>query len=204
MNCYQHTDRESVGTCTSCGRAICNDCAVEMQGKLVCRVCLEEGKATLQDDGQKDPNTAFLIELVGGLFGFLGLGFFYVGRTNDGLIRLAIFLIYNLIAYVIIALGGGLTMGILACICAPFQLAIQLGVAFWSAKSLKNEMLSSLGTGFIQKQSNQHPHNIAKTKTATKIDAPKKTKMPAKPTTPKKPAKTGKPKEDDGSTKSKS
>jgi hypothetical protein len=29
-----------------------------------------------------------LIELVGGIFGLLGLGYLYAGRTNDGLIRL--------------------------------------------------------------------------------------------------------------------
>jgi TM2 domain-containing membrane protein YozV len=88
----------------------------------------------------KDPNTAFLIELVGGLFGFLGLGYFYVGRTNDGLMRLIIFLIYNLIAYVIIVVGGSLTVGVLACICGPIQLAIQIGAAYWSASELKKQM----------------------------------------------------------------
>jgi TM2 domain-containing membrane protein YozV len=116
-----------------------------MQGKLVCRECLETGRAkTQQSDSAKDPNTAFLIELVGGLFGLLGLGYFYVGRTNDGVLRLVIFLIYNLIAYMIIVVGGSLTVGVLACICGPIQLAIQVGVAYWSANELKNQLLSSV------------------------------------------------------------
>jgi TM2 domain-containing membrane protein YozV len=105
----------------------------------------------------KDPNTAFLIELVGGLFGFLGLGYFYIGRTNDGVVRLIIFLLYNIMAYVIIVVGASLTVGILGCICAPIQLAIQLGVAFWSANTLKNAMLGSSGAGIVQPTSNQHP-----------------------------------------------
>jgi hypothetical protein len=57
-------------------------------------------------------------------------------------LRLILFLAYNLVAYVIIAVGAGLTAGILACICGPLQLVIQLGVAFWSANSLKNDMLA--------------------------------------------------------------
>lgn len=88
----------------------------------------------------KDPNTTFLIELVGGLFGFLGLGYFYVGRNNEGITRLIIFLGYNLIAYTIIVIGGSLTIGVLACICGPIQLIIQIAVAYWSANELKKQM----------------------------------------------------------------
>ena len=91
----------------------------------------------------KDPNTAFLIELVGGLFGLLGLGYFYVGRTNDGVIRLIALIVFDLVAYGIIALLVAVTAGIAGCICAPIQLVIQLGVAFWSANGLKNDMLKS-------------------------------------------------------------
>ncbi len=91
----------------------------------------------------KDPNTAFLIELVGGLFGFLGLGYFYVGRTNDGIVRLLVFLLYDVLAYVTIVIGAAFTAGIVGCVCFPIQLVIQVGVGFWSANSLKNDMISS-------------------------------------------------------------
>jgi hypothetical protein len=87
----------------------------------------------------KDPNTAFLIELVGGFFGLLGLGYFYVGRSNDGVLRLVLWLIYDLIAGVTIALLTALVIGI---ICIPIQLVIQVGVPLWSATTLKNQMLS--------------------------------------------------------------
>lgn len=36
----------------------------------------------------KDPNTAMLIEIVGGYMGLLGLGHFYAGYTLEGVIRL--------------------------------------------------------------------------------------------------------------------
>lgn len=90
----------------------------------------------------KDPNTAFLIEIVGGLFGLLGLGYFYIGQTNDGILRLIIFLAYNIFAYIMISIFGAITAGIVVCICAPIQLIIQVGVALWSATTLKNEMLT--------------------------------------------------------------
>jgi hypothetical protein len=98
----------------------------------------------------KDPNTAFLIELVGGLFGFLGLGYFYVGRTNDGIMRLILFLVYDLVAYGTILLLSAVSAGVIGCICAPIQLLIQLGVAFWSANELKNGMLKEQATNSMR------------------------------------------------------
>jgi TM2 domain-containing membrane protein YozV len=85
----------------------------------------------------KDPNTAFLLELIPGLFGFLGIGYLYVGRTNDGIIRLAAFLIYNLIAWIAIF---ALSLVIVGLCLIPFQLAIQIGVPIWSALQLRKEL----------------------------------------------------------------
>jgi len=36
----------------------------------------------------KDPNTAMIIEILAGYFGFLGIGYLYVGKTAAGLLRL--------------------------------------------------------------------------------------------------------------------
>lgn len=36
----------------------------------------------------KDPNTAMIIEILAGYFGFLGIGYLYVGKTTAGLVRL--------------------------------------------------------------------------------------------------------------------
>ena len=143
MNCYLHLDHEPVGTCTSCGRQICNECVVELQNKLVCRECLSAGRATPQSASGRDANTVFLIELVGGFFGLLGLGYFYVGRTNDGIIRLIIWILYNVGAYFVIALLLSVFVGIACC---PFQLAIQIGVPLWSATTLKKELMGSSTT----------------------------------------------------------
>jgi type III secretory pathway component EscS len=42
MNCYYHPDREPVGMCVSCGRLVCAECKVELQGKIHCNQCAEQ------------------------------------------------------------------------------------------------------------------------------------------------------------------
>ena len=138
MKCYVHPDVDPIGTCTSCGRGICSDCAVEVQGKLVCRDCLAKGKVTTR---KYDPNTAFLIELIGGFFGLLGIGYIYVGRTNDGVLRLVIWLLYDVIAAITVT---ALTAVLVGVICIPIVLVIQVVVPLWSATTLKNELLSGV------------------------------------------------------------
>ena len=87
---------------------------------------------------QKDPNTAFLIEMIGGFFGLLGLGYLWIGLTNDGLIRLIAWLVYNLVAWVVIVL---LMVVVVGCFCVPIQILIQIGIPIWSAFTLKNMMM---------------------------------------------------------------
>ena len=110
-----------------------------MQGKLVCRTCLASGKVSAVRQTDKDVNTAFLIELVGGFFGLLGIGYMYTGRTNDGVLRLILWIIYDLIAGITISLLLAVYVGIL---CIPIQLVIQIGVPLWSANNLKNILTS--------------------------------------------------------------
>lgn len=86
----------------------------------------------------KDPDIAFLIELVGGLFGLLGLGYIYVGRTEEGVIRLLVWLLYIVGAWVIISLLMAIIVG---CVLAPIQVVIQVVVPLWSAKTLKDSMI---------------------------------------------------------------
>lgn len=135
MYCYNHAENEAVGSCTSCGRLICNECKVELQGILICRNCLSTGRVTVNT--AKDPSTAFLLELLGGFFGLLGIGYFYAGRINDGVLRIILWIIYNTIAYITIALLLVILVGFA---CIPFQLAIQIGVPLWSANHLKKSM----------------------------------------------------------------
>ena len=142
MKCYIHPNIESIGSCTSCGKPICSECVVDVQGKLICRDCLALGKVATR---KYDPNTVFLIELIGGFFGLLGIGYIYIGRTNDGIIRLVLWLIYDLTAGCIIS--ALLALYFVGVVCIPFQLVIQIGVPLWSATTLKNELLRSPSVG---------------------------------------------------------
>ena len=136
MECNAHPGVDAIGTCTSCGKNICEGCAVEVEGKLVCRDCLSAGKTAPR---KYDPNTAFIIEMVGGFFGLLGIGYFYVGKSQDGVLRLVVWFIYNALAYIAIVLLSSILIGL---VCIPFQLAIQIGVPLWSANTLKKQLLS--------------------------------------------------------------
>ena len=86
-----------------------------------------------------DPNNAFLVELVCGIFGFLGIGYLWAGRTSDGFLRLIAWWIYNIIAYLIIA---ALISVVIGCACLPFQFIIQVLVPFRSATGLKESLLA--------------------------------------------------------------
>jgi len=137
MNCFYHPENEVVGFCTSCGNLICKVCAVEIQGKLICRSCLASGKALPSLNADKDINTAFLLELVGGFLGLLGMGYLYSGRTNSGIIRLILWIVYDIVAGFTITLLITIFVGFL---CIPIQLIIQIGVPLWSAYELKKKM----------------------------------------------------------------
>lgn len=65
----------------------------------------------------KDPSTALVIELVGTLFGFMGLGWLYAGHTSPGIIALVAWLVVVIVAVVITVLTGGL----FACLWLPVQ-----------------------------------------------------------------------------------
>ena len=45
MRCFYHHDRDAIGTCKSCNKGICPDCAVDLTKGLACKdYCEEEVK----------------------------------------------------------------------------------------------------------------------------------------------------------------
>jgi hypothetical protein len=111
MYCYIHPDQEAIGTCTSCGKLICRECAVEVQNKLVCRQCLSTGLANPVSSvarPPKDRSLAYIIEILPGLFGFLGFGWIYSGNATIGIILLLGFLGWSVIAGIIDVVTGGI------------------------------------------------------------------------------------------------
>lgn len=79
----------------------------------------------------KNPGTAFVLELIGGIFGLFGIGYMYAGKTSQGVIRLIAGILCNLVLGFIFV---PLTAGICAFIAFPFY----IGFAIISANSIKN------------------------------------------------------------------
>ena len=51
MNCFQHEDRTAVGVCRACGKALCKDCLVEVEGGIACRDTCEMQVASMPKGG---------------------------------------------------------------------------------------------------------------------------------------------------------
>lgn len=37
MKCYNHHDRDAFAVCTNCGKGLCLECAVDKNGRMVCK-----------------------------------------------------------------------------------------------------------------------------------------------------------------------
>src|SRR5947207_10899436 len=66
MSCFYHHDRESVGGCKSCGKALCAECAVDLGKGLACRGHCEDDVraliALIDRDIKLSPQTTRLLE----------------------------------------------------------------------------------------------------------------------------------------------
>lgn len=51
MNCFYHPTAVAVGTCKSCNKGLCRECAVDLGKGLACKGrCEEDVKAVMQFD----------------------------------------------------------------------------------------------------------------------------------------------------------
>lgn len=66
MNCYYHPEIEAKATCVSCGKAICQSCAVDIAGRINCQSCVSTGR-TLQPS--KPTNQLAVASVVLGVLG---------------------------------------------------------------------------------------------------------------------------------------
>ena len=63
MKCYWHRNRDAIGICKSCGRAICKTCMGDDRFILVCNQCyttelfLNENSSMISDSNNVDANT---------------------------------------------------------------------------------------------------------------------------------------------------
>jgi TM2 domain-containing membrane protein YozV len=101
-------------------------------------VLLYSGMRTMAEQLKDvDKNTAFLLELALGLFGFLGIGYLYAGDASHGVLRLVLWWVILGVAWTIIGLLTAILIGL--CL-IPFMLAAQIAVPIWSAFGLKKRL----------------------------------------------------------------
>jgi TM2 domain-containing membrane protein YozV len=86
------------------------------------------------DVSTKEADTAFLIELVGGVFGLFGLGHLYAGLTNTGIFRLVLGFVGLSIIYFVL---GVTVIGLCA---APLVWIAQIAIAYFTATDLKQSI----------------------------------------------------------------
>ncbi len=42
MKCYCHQEVDSIGECVGCGKFVCEECKIEMDGRIYCKKCSED------------------------------------------------------------------------------------------------------------------------------------------------------------------
>lgn len=77
MNCAYHSDRPVEGICSTCGRPICGECQVDLNGTIHCKSCLDK---RMQSTGREvNGPVRFLLSIMP------GIGHLYLGLPNRGL-----------------------------------------------------------------------------------------------------------------------
>lgn len=54
MRCEMHKDRNAVSFCVECGRGVCEECLVKLNGKNYCKECKEKIQSNSANSSQKD------------------------------------------------------------------------------------------------------------------------------------------------------
>jgi len=84
-----------------------------------------------------DKNIAFILEFVGGFFGFLGIGHMYAGEINNGVVRLIVWMVVLWFSWIIVSF---LTVCLVGLFLIPIVAAAQIGIPLWSAFDLKRRL----------------------------------------------------------------
>lgn len=90
------------------------------------------------DLATKDADTAFLLELIGGVLGFLGIGYLYSGLTNAGLARL----VGLWVGWFIFGVLGTVTFGLGLCFAPIFWIGAA-ALSYFSANDLKQSIIAA-------------------------------------------------------------
>jgi hypothetical protein len=86
MNCVNHDQTAAMAACAVCGRPLCAECAIHVQGRVTCKPCLEAPQQRLAptESLRKSPGLAAILSMLP------GLGQVYVGYYIAGFIHVAV------------------------------------------------------------------------------------------------------------------
>lgn len=101
MKCYNHPETDAVGTCSTCGKGICKDSAIEVGDKIKCRNCL---KNNTQTERIKNPGLAALLSFL-----WTGLGQIYNGQVGKGFLLMVL----DIVNFFLIFIGIGIITGLI-------------------------------------------------------------------------------------------
>lgn len=74
MKCYYHPDRDAVGVCVKCGKAVCAEDSVIIDGKLYCKECGKTiGSPGTSKKLYKSRKNKILCGVCGGLADYFGI-----------------------------------------------------------------------------------------------------------------------------------
>ena len=109
MRCFYHEDREAIGTCKSCGKGLCRECAVDLTKGLACRDrCEPDARALIElveRNIQLSSTSARLVQSSRGVRSGSGLFhvamgiLFVVAGLREERLRLILFMGVGFIAY---------------------------------------------------------------------------------------------------------
>ena len=110
MHCFYHQHKDAVGTCKSCGKGVCTECAVDLGKGLACRGrCEDDVRAVISlidRNIQLQTTTTRLIQaggsarMAGGIFCLAsGATFLFYGLTSEREMTLVTILGVCLLAY---------------------------------------------------------------------------------------------------------
>ncbi|MDE6182179.1 MAG: hypothetical protein K2F59_03125 [Eubacteriales bacterium] len=103
MNCSNHFENKATNTCNVCGKWFCEDCVLEVDGRIYCKSCLKNKlsenteKNTFSHKKHSEKQPSDLISLVLSLIP--GCGQMYLGFIKRGILILILFIALASIIY---------------------------------------------------------------------------------------------------------
>lgn len=116
INCYKHPEKEANGICTVCGKAVCEDCSLNINGRITCPACAVNLASHFQPNAaqKKEPVLSALLSFL-----FVGLGQIYNGQVKKGIIIAISTYLFTFCTIIIIVIVSILTAGVGAICCMP-------------------------------------------------------------------------------------